>query len=88
MDGNLVSASFFAPWDLQVEPYIRIATGDFARLRRKRGRDNALTSYIISISHEVTHYRQWISTGRTWERGVCREAVKMLRRYERTTARP
>jgi hypothetical protein len=28
MHGEEVSASFFAPWDLDIEPYIRIATGD------------------------------------------------------------
>ncbi|MCB9690049.1 MAG: hypothetical protein H6735_33720, partial [Alphaproteobacteria bacterium] len=32
MHGELVSASFFAPYDPLVEPYIRIATGDFDEL--------------------------------------------------------
>jgi hypothetical protein len=89
VDGSLVVASFFAPWDRRVEPYIRIATGDYARLRSEiGGRDNALASYIISLSHEVIHYRQWVETGNIWERGVRAAAVRMLRRYEKTTDRP
>ena len=87
-DGRVVSASFFAPFDRNVEPYIRIATGDYRELKRKRGRDNALASYIISLGHEVAHYRQWQATGDIWERGVVREAVAMLRAYEKTVDHP
>ena len=29
MHGEQCSASFFAPWDQKVEPYIRIATGEY-----------------------------------------------------------
>jgi len=88
MDGKKCSASFFAPDDPSVEPYIRIATGDFAKLAADVGRDNALASFIISMSHEIIHYRQWVETGDIWERGVSRRAVTMLRRYEKTTDRP
>ena len=89
LGGRLVTASFFAPWARDVEPYIRASTGDYAELRRLcGGRDNALASYITSLSHEVVHYRQWLDTGSIWERGVVTEARRMLRRYEQTTARP
>src|SRR5689334_14103541 len=39
--GERVTASFFAPFDRSLEPYIRVATGDFAELRARRGRDSA-----------------------------------------------
>ena len=87
-DGRVVSASFFAPFHRNVEPYIRIATGDYRELKKERGRDNALASYLVSLGHEVAHYRQWLATGGTWERGVVREAVGMLRAYETTVDRP
>jgi hypothetical protein len=86
--GNHVSASFFAPWDRSVEPYIRIATGDYADERRRRGRDDALASFLTSLSHEIVHYRQWIETGRIWESRVASEAVAITRRYAETTDRP
>src|SRR5258706_16255070 len=46
IDGSVGTASFFAPWNRHVEPYIRIATGDYPRERAERGRDNALASYL------------------------------------------
>jgi hypothetical protein len=88
MHGDAGSASFFAPWSPREEPYIRIATGDYPRRRRESGRDNALAGFICSLSHEVIHYQQWLSTGEVWERGVAVAATAMLRRYETTTPRP
>src|SRR5213593_362113 len=73
MRGEKGSASFFAPWDRKVEPYIRIATGDYGALRAKVGRDDALAAFIASLlAHEVLHYQQWTRTGRVHERGVIR----------------
>lgn len=88
MDGRTASASFFAPWDQTVEPYIRIATGDYPKLRKERGRDNALADFLASLSHEVIHYRQWVETGDIWERGVSRSARTLVDRYAQTTDRP
>ena len=88
IDGTKCSASFFAPFDQSVEPYIRIATGDYPSLAAQSGRDNALASFIISMSHELIHYQQWIETGDIWERGVARRAVTMLRQYEKTVDKP
>lgn len=88
MHGDLVSAAFFAPWDRRVEPYIRIATGDYPELRRERGRDNALAAYLCSLSHEVIHYRQWVEAGEIWEQGVTRRASSLVDRYAQTTGRP
>jgi hypothetical protein len=87
-DGRLCSASFFAPWSRSVEPYIRIATGDYQELREEMGRNNALASFITSLAHEVVHYQQWVQTGSVQERGVARRAERMLRHYEATVSRP
>ncbi len=80
-DGEEVSASFFAPWDRSVEPFIRIATGDYPDLERTEERDNAMAAFIVSLSHEVVHYFQWIKSNHVHERGVERKAVAMLDRY-------
>ena len=88
MHGELVSASIFVPFDRAIEPYIRMATGDYLQLAKETGRDNALASFIVSLSHEVIHYHQWIETGDTSERGVARRAVRMLRQYEKTVDSP
>lgn len=87
-DGKFVAASFFAPWDRNVEPYIRIATVDYPSLKSERGRDNALAAILISFAHEVVHYRQWVETGEVWERGVARKASAMVRRYAMTVDHP
>ena len=74
-DGNHVSASFFAPFDRDVEPMIRIATGDYPELKRLWVRNDALTACIMSLSHEVVHYNQWLKTGTNTERGRCCESA-------------
>ena len=87
-DGEHASASFFGPYDRSVEPFIRIATGDYPDLLRIDGRDDALAAFIHSLSHEVVHYFQWCETGNATERGVDRKASKMLDRYALTTDHP
>lgn len=87
-NGERVTASFFAPDDRDVEPFIRIATGDYSDLRSESGRDNALAAFIMSLAHEVIHYQQWIETGDVWEKGVVRAASRMLRDYCNSTDRP
>ncbi len=61
MSGELVTGTFFGPFDKFVEPYIRIAAGDYQELLRKRGKDNALAAILFSITHELTHYFQWLN---------------------------
>ena len=87
-EGQRASASFFAPFDRDEEPFIRIATGDYGELTGKRGRDNALAAFLLSLNHELTHYWQWIETGRTWEAGIAKKALAMLHRYECAVRRP
>ena len=86
--GAIVTASFFAPWDKCVEPFIRIATGDYHALKRERGRDNALASILCSLCHEVIHYNQWLSNKALKEDGIERKARRILRRYAESTPHP
>ncbi|HEX3655750.1 MAG TPA: hypothetical protein VHV55_08095 [Pirellulales bacterium] len=87
-ENETVVSSFFAPFDRSQEPYIRIATGDFPQLRRDRGRANALAAFILSLSRQLTHYWQWVRTGETWHSGVNKQALSMLRDYEKAVSRP
>jgi hypothetical protein len=57
---ELVSATFFAPYDKEQEPYIRTATGDYMKLVQEIGQDDALASILNSIAHELGYYYQWI----------------------------
>ena len=54
-------ALFFEPISYADEPYIRIAVGDFNELCRKWGRENAIFFILKVMSHELTHYFQWIN---------------------------
>lgn len=88
IDGQIVSASFFAPYDPTVEPYIRIATGDYSELVAEFGRDDALAMFLNSLAHELVHYRQWIETGNTTEYGVVVRARNVVDRYALTVDHP
>lgn len=59
-NNELVTASFFAPYDKNVEPYIRIATGDYDELLDEFGLGYTLSLYLLSMAHEIAHYEQWI----------------------------
>jgi hypothetical protein len=88
MHGEERSASIFLPWSCKQEPYIRVATGDYSKLKRMRGRDNAIAAFLVSLSHEVLHYRQWVETGNSSERGVVTNASRLVKRYAREVASP
>ena len=90
MHGDRVWAFFFAPFNRNEEPYIRIATGDYAQLRKERGRDNALAAFLHSFAHELVHYQQWIAGGEkaVIERGVARRARSIVARYALSTDHP
>lgn len=76
MDGELVSGTFFEPYNRLTEPYIRIATGDYEEMKKEFGKDNALASILMSIAHELTHYFQWINCIQLTERGYERQAKR------------
>lgn len=72
--GEKFSAIFFEPFDRNNEPYIRIATGDFKKTKQKTCQDDALAGILCSISHELTHYYQWINDVSLTEIGEERQA--------------
>ena len=86
--GEKCSATFFAPWDREIEPYIRIATGDYDDEKANLGRDNALAGYLISLAHEVIHYHQWLKDNQIKERGVSVKAAKIVDQYALTVDHP
>ncbi|MEB2493828.1 hypothetical protein SOP93_22100 [Peribacillus frigoritolerans] len=57
---ELESATFFAPYDKNIEPYIRIAT--------------ALWAILSSMAHEIIHYQQWLEDKEMDEKEAEREA--------------
>ena len=83
-----VSASFFAPYDRSLEPYIRVATGDYIGLRTKHGPDDALAAILCSVAHEIVHYQQWIQGKETREREAVWGAQKILRAYAKAVLHP
>ena len=75
-DGDFVVGTFFEPFSYLDEPYIRIATGDYIELYDKRGKDNALAKILFSLSHELTHYFQWINNLQLTPMGAERQATQ------------
>ncbi|WP_431685640.1 hypothetical protein [Hahella sp. NBU794] len=51
---------FFAPYSNDVEPYIKIAVGDYSVLLSEHGRDEALFTLLYSMSVEVLKYQKWL----------------------------
>mgnify|MGYP000136290213 FL=1 len=92
MDGDMVYGTFFEPDSHFVEPYVRIATGDYADMVRDQGKDNALAAILHSIAHELTHYFQWINAIALTESGYERQAKayanKILEEYAQTREHP
>lgn len=92
MDGEMVSATFFGPYDKYQEPYIRVAVGDYQELLKKKQKDDILASYICSIAHELTHYYQWLNgvelTPIGEERQAGRYASLILKKYAETRKHP
>lgn len=74
MDGDMVCGTFFRPYSMHVEPYARIATGDYSDLLAEMGKDAALASILNSMAHELTHYFQWLNQLKLTEIGEERQA--------------
>lgn len=90
--GDLVCGTFWRPADRGVEPYIRIATGDYRELLVERGKDNALAAILWALFHELTHYFQWLNdldlTYIGEERQATNYANNMLGMYAETREHP
>ncbi len=85
---ELVSATFFAPYSKNVEPYARVATGYYCKDKKERGKDDALASILCSINHEFVHYLQWINNKPLTERGVEKKADSILNKYSSVVDHP
>lgn len=85
---ELVSATFFAPFDKDVEPHIRISTGDYQELMSELGKDNALASILGSIAHELGHYYQWIDDLELDEDEAENNREELLYLYSQTRDHP
>jgi len=85
--GKWVSATFFAPYKLSVEPHIKIAVGDYPALKRSHGKNMALAFMLCSLAHEVIHYRQWLKRQALTERGVVKKAQRMVECYSLEVSR-
>jgi hypothetical protein len=88
IEGERCVASFFAPWDRTEEPYIRLATGDYPKLKKERGRDDALASILDSLARQIVRYQHWVHTGKITNRSVVAKADRILDNYAQTIDRP
>ena len=61
-DGDHVSAIFFGPYERYIEPFISISLGKFADDVNIYGYKNCIIGIFNSITHELTHYFQWINS--------------------------
>lgn len=92
MDKDRVAGSFFEPDSFDTEPYVRIAAGGYADLLASRGRDDAIASILFTLSHELTHYFQWINALQLTDVGRERPATEyaryILHEYSATRKHP
>lgn len=92
MDGDMVRGTFFRPDSKMVEPFIRIASGDYEDLKRMYGQDDAIATVLHAIAHELTHYFQWLNdislTLIGEERQATRYANMILANYSETRTHP
>ncbi|MEH7334809.1 hypothetical protein V7161_19390, partial [Neobacillus drentensis] len=85
---ELVSATFFAPFDKCVEPYIRVATSDYLELLEKNGKDNALAAILGSVAHELGHYYQLVDNLELDEEGAENNKDYLIDLYAQTREHP
>ncbi len=92
MDGDFACGTFFGPYDHRLEPYIRIAVGDYLLLCEKWDKNRARAEILKSIAHELTHYYQWLNRVDLTEIGEERQAARysrmILDQYVKRRARP
>ena len=93
MDGDKCCGIFWCmPDDYTIEPYIRLAAGDYEKLCKKWGKDSALTSILLCMAHELTHYFQWINSIKLTPIGKERQATNyadyVLEDYAETREHP
>ena len=92
IEGDFVVGTFFRPNKYGEEPYIRLAAGDYQNMKKENGRDNALASILLTLTHELTHYFQYINDAKQTYRGEEVQASKtaniILDEYKQTRDHP
>ena len=85
MDGELVYGTCFCPERMDVEPFIRIAAGNYPEQCVQDGAEAALAAVLHTLAHELTHYFQWLNqlklTPQGAERQANRYAEEIVGRY-------
>ena len=77
-DGDRASAIFFEPDDRSVEPYIKIAAGTAAE--NEPLENKLIVRVLFDLTHELTHYYQWLNDVNMTDRGRERQATNYGRR--------
>lgn len=81
MEGDYVYGTFFGPFDKSLEPYIRVATGDYFDLIQEIGPVSAIKAILHGFAHEIVHYQQWVMDEDYDERKANYRATRLVNRY-------
>jgi hypothetical protein len=72
---------FFAPYDKNVEPYIRIATGDFYELVQDEGKEHAVFNSLFSLALAIIKYGNWLDNIKVDIDVIDAKATALLQSY-------
>lgn len=75
-----VNGAFWKEDDFSIKPYIHVTVTNYAELCSDWGKDRVLSSILITIAYELTHYFQWINGLQLTPVGQKRQATKYARR--------
>jgi DNA-directed RNA polymerase subunit L len=81
LDGDLCYSIFFAPFEMKVEPYIRVATGDFQAQKAIVGTNAAILALLFDLTKQILHYFQWCKDGSVEVRSLSQKAKQTLWKY-------
>jgi hypothetical protein len=81
LSGKTCVSTFFRPDDPTVEPYIRIATGNYTEEKEIQGRDSALCGYLSSLAYQLVNYLDWIEGTERTNRQVRKQADRIIDSY-------
>jgi hypothetical protein len=74
---------FYAPYDKNRYPHIKIAVGDFEQEVSRYGSASVLKSNLNTIAHEIVHYQQWIQNTPFKEREAISKGENLLNQFIR-----
>ncbi len=77
-DGDTARAVFFEPFDHITEPYIKIATG--IHNKNDMIKNERIIDILFDLTHELTHYYQWLERSQKTIRGRERQANNYARK--------